>query len=50
MKKCPICKGPLGDRPALSRRDNKTAICSDCGFRESIEDAEKAFSIKKKGK
>jgi hypothetical protein len=25
--------------PALSRRDNKTNICSDCGTREAMEDA-----------
>lgn len=40
-KKCPKCGGPLGKRPALSRRDNKTDICSECGAREAIEDAEK---------
>lgn len=46
MKKCPKCGGPLGKRPALSRRDNKTDICSDCGAIEAIEDAERLFSIK----
>lgn len=46
MNKCPKCGGPLGERPALSRRDNKTDICSDCGTREAIEDVEKLFSIK----
>lgn len=40
-KKCPKCGGQLGERPALSRRDNKTDICSDCGFKEAMEDAEK---------
>ncbi|MCI9039957.1 MAG: hypothetical protein HFJ29_08965 [Clostridia bacterium] len=40
-KKCPKCGGLLGERPALSRRDNKTDICSDCGFKEAMEDAEK---------
>ena len=25
--------------PALSRRDNKTYICSDCGMQEALEDA-----------
>ena len=24
--------------PALSRRDNRTYICSDCGTREAVED------------
>lgn len=49
MKKCPRCGGPLGKRPALSRRDNKTDICSKCGLAEALEDAEKAFAIKRKG-
>ena len=40
MKKCPKCGGPLGERPALSRRDGKTDICSDCGFKEAMEDAQ----------
>ncbi len=40
MKKCPKCGGPLGERPALSRRDNKTDICADCGFKEAMEDAQ----------
>lgn len=37
--KCPLCgssfKEELG---SLSRRDNKTTICSDCGIREALED------------
>jgi RNase P subunit RPR2 len=36
---CPKCDGPLGEHPALSRRDNKTKICSACGSTEAIEDA-----------
>lgn len=47
MKKCPKCKGPLGEHPALSRRDNKTEICSDCGMLEALEDMEKALGMKK---
>lgn len=39
-KKCLHYGESLGDRTALSRRDS-TDICSDCGFRESMEDAEK---------
>jgi ribosomal protein L37AE/L43A len=26
--------------PALSRRDNKTYICSDCGMQEALEDSQ----------
>ena len=43
--KCPTCLGfiPNNERigeycGAISRRDNKTEICSDCGSREAIED------------
>lgn len=43
--KCPICNKPLGKYPAISREDNKTKICSNCGtlealaaFKESLKD------------
>ena len=49
MKKCPKCGGPLGERPALSRRDNKTDICSECGYKEAMEDAKKIIGKYKKG-
>jgi len=42
---CPDCGGyiPNNDTPgaypgALSRRDNETEICSECGQREAFED------------
>ena len=35
-KQCPACNGPMVHPfVALSRRDNKTEICSDCGLREA---------------
>lgn len=37
-KICPVCGKKYSDYPALSRRDNKTEICPDCGIREAIED------------
>lgn len=37
-KICPVCGGPLTAHPALSRRDNKTHICPDCGIREALSD------------
>lgn len=37
MRICPRCKGILGERPALSRRDGKTDICSQCGLLEALE-------------
>ena len=46
LPRCPRCGGyiPNNHTPgaypgALSRRDNKTEICSDCGVFEAIEDA-----------
>jgi hypothetical protein len=43
---CPRCGAPWskkhdgeGQYPALSRRDNKTDICSECGVKEAFEDA-----------
>lgn len=36
---CPVCGKEYDAPPALSRRDNKTEICPDCGTRESLEDA-----------
>ncbi|MAH50105.1 hypothetical protein CMI37_30070 [Candidatus Pacearchaeota archaeon] len=35
---CPRCKNPYEGYPALSRRDNKTSICSDCGTQEALFD------------
>lgn len=36
-RKCPICGAVYYDVPAISRTDNKTPICPDCGIRESLE-------------
>lgn len=36
--KCPRCNDPLPDRPALSRRDGATHICSRCGHEEALID------------
>ena len=35
---CPRCKRVIETFPALSRRDNRTDICSDCGEVEALED------------
>lgn len=43
-KKCPRCGKTYTDFPALSRRDNKTYICPDCGVDEAMEDYFKAMS------
>lgn len=33
---CPVCGRSYTDPPALSRRDNKTDICPECGMREAL--------------
>ena len=42
---CPECDGPIPNAKdvgkyagAISRKDNKTEICSNCGVREALED------------
>lgn len=38
-RRCPRCKGPMGSRPALdalSRVDDKTMVCSQCGSDEGL--------------
>ena len=34
---CPKCGCVYTEVPALSRTDNKTLICPDCGIREALE-------------
>lgn len=36
--KCPKCGKEADKLLALSRRDNKTMICNECGIREALED------------
>jgi len=47
-EKCPICDGPIPNAlhegqyaGALSRVDNETEICSECGVFEAMQDFEK---------
>jgi ribosomal protein L37AE/L43A len=35
---CPLCDKTITGFPALSRKDNSTYICSDCGTVEAMED------------
>lgn len=37
MRICPICGQEYTGAPALSRKDNETLICPDCGTREALE-------------
>ena len=34
--KCPECGKEYSSRPAVSRVDNETLICSDCGTRQAL--------------
>lgn len=34
---CPRCGQTYHGRPAVSRVDNKTQLCPDCGTREALE-------------
>ena len=38
MKTCPLCGKQYVEYPALSRRDNETEICPECGMMEALED------------
>lgn len=33
---CPICGRSYNGHPALSRTDNETLICPDCGTRQAL--------------
>ncbi len=36
-KRCPRCEEEYTGTPALSRANNMTDICSDCGLKEALE-------------
>ena len=42
IQRCPKCKKEFTEHPALSRDDNETEICPECGVREAIEAYQKA--------
>ena len=37
VRLCPLCGRLYGEPPALSRTDNETFICPDCGTRQALE-------------
>jgi len=47
-KTCPLCGSYYMGMGALSRRDNKTDICPQCGMNEAIEDMRKHKEVNKK--
>jgi len=36
-RQCPICGATYTAAPALSREDNETLICPDCGTRQALK-------------
>lgn len=36
---CPKCGKTYCEEPALSRKNNRTSICPDCGMKEALEAA-----------
>lgn len=49
-KVCPNCGSDIVGYPALSRKDNKTEICSECGQLEALEDFHNFMNKKKSSK
>lgn len=37
IRTCPLCGKVYSGVPAVSRTDNKTTICPDCGTRQALE-------------
>ena len=37
IRTCPLCGKTYEDYPAISRKDNETEICPECGIREALE-------------
>ena len=42
LQRCPKCTKEFTEHPALSREDNETEICPECGVREAVEAYQKA--------
>ena len=36
QRTCPNCGKKYSEHPALSRKDNETLICADCGTKEAL--------------
>ncbi len=37
IRVCPLCGQTYSEAPALSRTDNETLICPDCGTRQALQ-------------
>lgn len=38
VNRCPKCGKQYDEEPAVSRTDNKTKICPDCGMKEALDE------------
>ena len=36
IHRCPLCGRVYAEHPAISRTDNRTPICPDCGIRQAL--------------
>ena len=45
-KECPSCHRGIEGYPAISRKDNKTEICSQCGQDEAMEAFNNYYGLK----
>ena len=37
IRVCPLCGKTYAEPPAMSRTDNETLICPDCGIRQALD-------------
>ena len=37
IRVCPLCGKAYAEPPALSRTDNETPLCPDCGTRQALD-------------
>lgn len=49
IKICPRCGKAYHEPPAISRKDNQTLICPDCGTREALESIDVDSKLDAKG-
>ena len=48
-RRCPNCKREYTAEPAISRKDNKTEICPNCGVIEALENLRSHLKKEKDG-
>ena len=45
VRTCPICGKEYTGYPALSRKDDRTEICPDCGTKEALEAVREIYTV-----